>query len=188
MGFQQNRWPLDSISDDSSLILAKIASGLPGVTPALAATMVEAACVCLHRNGHATTVALILDGDSEREFLLTWETPTPQCINSHNDKDEAAEYGAYAISFMIVLKMTKYTIIRKSRKGTRVDWFLAQKDTLFQDAAQLEVSGLMSGTPDQFTSRVRQKNKQVSGAEKTLPAYVSVTNFGEPRTRLMKHR
>jgi hypothetical protein len=171
------------------LKLAALRRGVrPGVTPAKGGSLAEAACVCLHALGHTPGSSMILlDGDTKKTYELVWDTPTQEMCNCHNDAQDATEEGAYAVSFLTVLDVTDYTVIRKSRKGTGVDWFLAYKDELFQDAARLEVSGILRGTVDQLAYRVNQKLQQTSLSDgQMLPAFVSVTEFGSPRTRLVR--
>ena len=175
-------------SDLPSLRLSDLKNGIaPGVTPAKGASLAEAACVCLHFQGHGQDVTIILDGDVKKNYRLEWEQPTDEMCNCYNDTQDATEEGAYAMSFLTVLDVTHFTVIRKSRKGTGVDWFLGYKDNLFQNAARLEVSGILKGTTEQLAYRVKVKLEQTAQSDgQKLPAYVSVTEFGSPRMRFVQ--
>jgi hypothetical protein len=180
---------LAHVPDDApTLRLADLTAGLlPGVTAAAGSFFAEAVRVCLDSVGHGLDVTLTLDGDVEKTFNFEWVPPTQQMRQTHADAQDATEHAAYAVAFLTVLDITDYTVIRKARKGTGVDWFLGFKDRAFQDAARLEVSGIPSGTPEQISARVRQKLQQTWPSDgHRMPAYVSVTEFGSPRTRLVR--
>jgi hypothetical protein len=100
---------------------------------------------------------------------------------------EATERGASAIAFLLMLQLTDYTVIERSRKGTGFDYWLGHKDDMiFQRAARLEISGILSGTAQTVDTRVAQKKKQTRRSDGALPAYIVVVEFGAPTAKVVQ--
>ena len=79
---------------------------------------------------------------------LTWPATTDQARNCYNDRQFAAELGAYGIAVLLVERLTDLTVVERSRKGTGFDYWLGPKgraQPLFQDKQKLEVSGILAG-------------------------------------------
>jgi hypothetical protein len=105
-------------------------------------------------------------------------------MNSWDDHQEATEAGATGLAFLLILNLTEFTIIRRARKGTGFDYWLGFKDAElpFQDAARLEISGILKGDAHEMRSRVRKKLKQTQPTDGVLPAYIVVVEFGSPKS------
>lgn len=174
------------------LDLDTLSLGLPGVTPALGRTHVEACMVRLQNQGHATGQGLSISGDlGEEKAKLNWAGHVDvQMLNAYNDDEVTTESAAYGVAFLIIINMTSYTIIRKSKKGTGFDYWLGRNDDdvdIFADSARLEVSGIRRANSDaEFDRRVRDKVLQTAPTDgRNLPAYIMVTDFAIPRTRVV---
>jgi hypothetical protein len=98
---------------------------------------------------------------------------------------EATEYGACAIAILLVLDLTEFTVIERSRKGTGFDYWLGDEENLFQQA-RLEISGILKGSRNDIAHRVDEKRRQTAraGHSKT-PAYVCAVEFGGPVARMV---
>ncbi|ETW93058.1 MAG: hypothetical protein ETSY2_52085 [Candidatus Entotheonella gemina] len=109
-------------------------------------------------------------------------------LDAWADEQEATEYGACGIAILIILALTDYTVIRRSRKGTGIDYWLGYQDTdyPFQDAARLEVSGIRRGNDRVVAARVSQKIRQTKPSDEALPAYIVVVEFSRPYARMVK--
>jgi hypothetical protein len=102
---------------------------------------------------------------------------------------EATEDGACAIAIMLMRKYTRLTVVQRSRKGSGIDYWLgtpvaggAEEPLVVQHRARLEVSGILKGTPEQITGRLRRKQAQARRSQATrLPAYAVVVEFSGPR-------
>lgn len=161
--------------------------GLPGVTRPVANSYVQAAEVCLLHHGHHRRIQLTVDGDFIETFGLKWRVPTNQTRRSWADLQEATERGASAIAFLLMLELTDYTVIERSRKGTGFDYWLGKHEQpLFQRSARLEISGMLSGSASLIDSRVRQKKSQTQRSDGALPAFVVVVEFGTPTSKVVK--
>lgn len=173
------------------LDLRDLEQGIPALTEALGRVHAEAAAICLEDRSHRETVQLIVRKVDDGQFFLRWPDITDVMRRAYNDLELATELGAYGVAILLVRDLTGLTVIRQSRKGTGFDYWLGKDDeanTLaFQDTARLEVSGILSGTESQFTTRLKQKLKQTEASDETrLPAYAVVVEFGRPQAEVAK--
>jgi len=133
---------------DGVLTLSSLEQGLPGLGPTWGKFLSEASRCCLEVHDHPNGVQLRVNGISDTALELRWKDEvTDQIRASWNDHQEMTEYGACGIAILLILKLTGFTVIRRARKGEGVDYWLGHKDSElpFQDAARLEVSGILSG-------------------------------------------
>lgn len=175
----------------SNIILDELNNGLPGITKSWGAWLSEASKACFDNQGHISGVKIMVEGIADREYKVIWagEEITEQVKRSWNDTQEMTEYGACGVAILLVLKLTDYTIIERSRKGTGFDYWLGDKDSEipFKNSARLEVSGILKGDEKLLRTRVGQKLKQTHPTDAgNLPAFVVVVEFGEPRAGLVK--
>ena len=163
-------------------------NGLPGVTPATAEMCAEAAAVCWEYNGHGLTVSLEVTGDVSETYDVTRTRVDDQMRRSYADHQDAVEFAACAVAFMLIVEETSYTVVQRSWKGTGFDYWLGEKtDRLFQEKARLEVSGIMMGDSRDVSRRVKQKSRQVMNHESPLPAYIVVAEFSKPQAEVSYH-
>ena len=167
----------------TAMVIEDITRGvIPGMTAAKAAYLSECAVSCLSRQGHSSGVQITCDGIVNKPEPLYWTTPyTDQLARSTNDLQEATEHGAECISALFAVEHTPYTIVKRSRKKTGVDYWLGKKDDpLFQEAARLEISGILNGK-EEIKTRKKLKLQQTSQSDSTnLPAFVSIVEFRTP--------
>ena len=109
-------------------------------------------------------------------------------VASSGDLVEATEYGAYGLAMLLMLELTPFTVIRQSKRGTGVDYWLGYKDAPkpFQDAARLEVSGILNGDDSAVRSRVKVKHNQTYPSDGLLPGYIVVVEFGRPIAQVVQ--
>lgn len=170
--------------------LENLKSIVPDLTESWATSRLEAAVFCLDYNGHRSRIKMNVSPNNN-SFVIHWKMSMDQRVkNTWNDVQEATEKGAEGIAAILVNELTQYKVIRRSVKKTGIDYWLGYKENetlLFQDAARLEISGLIDGTNGEFNRRVKDKSEQVKQSNATrLPAYISITDFGEPRTMFKK--
>lgn len=172
----------------SAVELDVLLQGLPGVSPVRAQAHLEACMVCLDDQQHHSGVEMQVDGDIDTKLKIIWNGDvTEQIILSWKDEQEATEEGACGLAFLLVLRLTDYTVIERSRKESGFDYWLGYGDDLpFQRSARLEVSGIRhDNNQKELKARVRKKIKQVEKYPNPLPAYIVVVDFGEPRSRMV---
>lgn len=163
---------------------------IPGISEATGAYLCEGCVVCMNRQSHSSGVQLLLKGDSVATIPTEWSMAyTDKLDRSWQDQEVATEHGAACLSVLLSLKLTEYTILQRARKKTGVDYWLCRKDdTLFQNAARLEVSGIYNDH-SKVDGRVKKKLEQTNQSNSTrLPAYVSVVEFSEPSITFVKKK
>jgi hypothetical protein len=169
-----------------ALHLLSLAEGALGVTPAFGLFMAEAASVCFAERGHRSPVKLQVEGDLSAVFGVQVLEVTRQMRNAHHDQDEATEYGACAVAALILRDLMGLTVLRRSKKGTGFDYWLAPETSpLFRNASRLEVSGIRRGGEREIRARVRAKERQLAQSDASLPIYIAVVEFGSPRVRVV---
>jgi hypothetical protein len=162
---------------------------MPGLTIAAGTLLAEAAEVCLEDQSHTPGVQLMVDGDVSDQMTLNWSPVSTQQRKAYADMQEATEWGASGIGIVALHRKTGKVVTERSIKGTRFDYWFGEDDgELFQNKLRLECSGILKGTQDQIKVRVTQKIAQVKSAKnhQSVPAYVSVVEFGDPRARVAK--
>lgn len=127
-------------------------------------------------------------GHFDKTFAVYWPKVTDQMRRAWKDYDDATEYGACCVAILLILKLTDYTVIERSRKGTGFDYWLGEKGTLlFQQKARLEVSGIRKGDNNEINARSSKKTKQIIPSNNTgLPAYIVIVEFSSPQSRVDK--
>ena len=166
-----------------------LSTDLPGGSLATRGDLAEAAVVCLERQHHKSGVIMSVQGDVSDNESVSWDTPYTDLLDrSWNDQEVATEHGACCVSILWAVQHTPYTVVQRSRKKSGIDYWLGNKgDTLFQNSARLEISGIFNGDPDSIYRRVQKKNQQSSQSDGTkLPAYISVVEFSSPTIHFHK--
>lgn len=175
-----------------TLTLTDLSRGLPGITPKYGEMLAEAGAVCFEDQKHTHGVELQVKGTFQAKYQVFWQPVTDQMMRCWNDEEYTTEHAAYGVAFLIILDLTDYTVIEKSRKGTGFDYWLGKaegsKELPFQDAARLEVSGIRSGDDSLVKSRLNEKLKQIKRSDSTsLPALVIIVEFSAPLSHLVRN-
>lgn len=142
----------------------------------------EVASVALEKHNYLNPVSLAVRGILTLECALEFFHLSEQLKRTYGDPDENTEEGACGIALLILMNLTEHTVVRRSRKGTGVDYFLGDaNDFLFQNTARLEVSGIGKGTGQEIKKRVKQKKEQTEQSDHlTIPVYVVIVEFSIP--------
>jgi hypothetical protein len=166
------------------LNLSDLQKGLPAITPAFGAALAEAGAICLSEQGHQSGVALEVEGGFSGAFVLLWPQVTDQMRRCWNDQDYATEQGAYGVALLLIQRLTSFTVVERSRRGTGFDYWLGNlsdsAELPFEKSARLEVSGIRRGDRRQVRSRVTLKEAHVQASEGLSPAYIAVIEFSQP--------
>lgn len=173
-----------------NITLTELKGGLPGLSEVWGRFLSEASAVCFEYHKHPKGVELTVQGFHPTTFKVYWEGEiTEQVYKGWSDEQELVEFGACGVAILLMLELTGYTVIRRARKGTGVDYWLCHKNAEipFQDAARLEVSGIFNGTDSDIKTRVNKKKQQIQQSDDTLlPAYVIVVEFSKPKSYLVQ--
>ena len=171
------------------LKLADLKLGTPGITPAFGEGLAEAAGVCLEERKHSSPTPMQISGEALGSAILEWKPTSDQMRRCWNDDEVATEHGAYGIAALLVPRITNLQVVERSKKGTGFDYWLgtsAETETLFQNKARLEVSGIRTGPETIIASRVRKKLEQTEISDAALSAVVIVVEFSGPQSRVAK--
>jgi len=182
---------------NSDLILDALVEKVSDLTEIKASMMKEACVWCLLECGHSNGVSInSIICDDSRCYRLRWNenfVDAQKLFKSYN-LDDAVEFGAEAVTFLLILELTPYTAIERAVKGTGIDYWLGFKSEnpqlIFnENAARLEVSGILREKgSNTLKSRIVKKIKQTSPTDNTFPVYVSIVEFGKPKAEVvMKH-
>ncbi|UBF26677.1 hypothetical protein K9N68_01325 [Kovacikia minuta CCNUW1] len=118
------------------------------------------------------------------------EEITDQMLRCWNDQEYTTEQAAYGVAFMLVRRLTEYTVIERSRRGTGFDYWLGHSNQPgalpFQNKVRLEVSGIRKGEDSRIKARVKQKLDQTNPSDGALPAYIVVVEFSKPRSVMVQ--
>lgn len=167
--------------------LSSLHRGVPAISADYGKTCAQAGTVCLDNRGHNSPTKLRVSGIKSEAFRLSWPYPSTRDVRCWNDLQDATEFGAYALAFLLVKKLTRFTAIERSRKGTGFDYWLGKNvGPPFQKKARLEVSGILSGTDSQVSTRVKEKLRQTAPSAGRLPAFVVVAEFGQPASQVVR--
>jgi len=181
------------ISRERNLMLERLAKGVPVLTTAFGFTLAEAGAVCFesanHKNGVKLDVSVSSeDRNFEVKYKVYWPYVTDQMRRCYGDLEVTTEHGAYGVAILLILSLTDYTVVERSRKGTGFDYWLGRKDdVLFQKSARLETSGIREGDISTIKARVNTKLNQVKRSDNLrLPVYVVVVEFSNPLSQVMQ--
>lgn len=170
----------------NELKLSDIMQGLPGVSSIEGANLHENCVVELHRHGHISPTTLKVSSKMDTELKIIWDDNfNSQLDRTYSDRQSSVERSAVCISILLALKLTGYTVIERSRKGTGFDYMLDDKDDVFfNPKARLEISGISEETrSNTLNIRFEQKSRQTDVSDATnMPAYISVVELKTPRS------
>ncbi len=126
----------------TKLDLCELQKGLPAITPAFGAALAEACAVCLTDQNHQPGVELQVTGELTGTFELYWPTVTAQMQRCWNDQEYTTEQAAYGIALLLLSRLTDFTVVERSRKGTGFDYWLGKStdssELPFQKSMRLE--------------------------------------------------
>lgn len=173
-----------------TLDLCELQQGLPAITPAFGAALTEACAICLSEQGHHSGVVLTVQGDFLNKLPLLYPEVTAQMRRCWNDREYTTEQAAYGVALLLIQRLTDFTVIERSRKGTGFDYWLGNASSLeeqpFRKTARLEVSGIRRGNYQQIRSRVKLKSEQVRPTDNLAPAYIVVIEFSRPLAQVVE--
>jgi hypothetical protein len=183
-------WILDRTRN---LVLECLKDGIPAITSDFGGTLAQAGAVCFesanHQNGIELDVSVSSEDRSfEVKYKVYWPDVTDQMRRCYGDLEVTTELGAYGVAFLLILSLTDYTVVERSRKGTGFDYWLGRKDdVLFQKSARLEVSGIRKGDINTIKARVNTKLNQVKRSDNLrLPVYIVVVEFSNPLSQVVQ--
>lgn len=175
------------------LDLDELKNGLPGISKNIGAYLVEAAIICLEKNGHQSGVEIIVSGIKNENFELIWSDKIDSnIINSWKDLKEATEYGATAIAALAIRAISGLLITGRIPQSEQSDYILQKLENhnkgLIEPDALLEVTGILKEKKgNTLKMRIQKKKKHIeAGANRKYPTFVIVIEFGTPKSKIIK--
>lgn len=151
----------------------------PGLTPAIAATYLEAAAVCLSRYHESPILFELLDGSNENLIEIIWNSPNSQTRLAWANETDATEAGAYGCAIAALELSRDLYAVRRAETLTGADYYVAPVgcgiDDI-QDCYRLEISGTQLAKIE-VEKRLRTKLQQVKQGKSNLPAIAAVVGF-----------
>lgn len=182
------------MTSDESIHLDDAHSCHDCITPRTGAALTETTAWALEHHGHENGVGLRVEFDGgTRSLPIYWAVaPDAKSDKTYADHQRVAEHAATILALECVRILTGFTGFERSHKGTRFDYYLIMlsDDTLiFNDTANLEVSGIFAGTKGNTVAS--RRNKKVSRLDATGgpgligKTYVCVVELSTPWAELV---
>jgi hypothetical protein len=167
-----------------------IEKGFQGLSINFGKFLAEAGALCLENEGHNTGVIAKLITDEIKDEQINWTNKITQQIKlSWNDENEAIEYGATSIALLTTYKLTGFSVLARSIKGTGFDYWVGNSDDElpFNKKARLEISGIKKGKLSDVNARIKIKKKQTDKSDYfNIPAYIAIIEFSNPLINFIK--
>lgn len=163
-----------------NLPLNNMAERHPGLTPALAEYLLEAARVCLDRHHSSPASFSIVDGEKETVATLQWQASDERSRVAHANEIDATESGAYACALASTELSRGLFAMGRAETLTGSDFYLAPIGTELGDlesCIRLEVSGTDKGTLAYMYACLANKQNQARAGKSNLPAVAAVVGF-----------
>jgi hypothetical protein len=151
-----------------------------GLTPPLADSYSEAACVCLSRHHQPPVTMSLTHGENDEFRMVDFAIPDARMLNAHANEIDATEAAAYAVSLAAVEALAGLVAVRRAATLTGADWYIAPSGTSsddLEDCIRLEVSGINAGVSSDIKRRLREKLAQAARGASNLPAMAAVIGF-----------
>ena len=127
-GFEMDLQPTMFGADERrTMNLNALAKGMPAITPEFGAGCAQAGSVCLESHGHPCGVKMAGRGIYTHAYEVHWTPTDDQTKKCWGDMQDATEFGACGIAFILIRQLTPFTIIERARKGTGFDYWLGDE-------------------------------------------------------------
>jgi hypothetical protein len=163
----------------SILPLDELVNRHPGLTPAIAASYLEAAAVCLNRHHQPPSDFELQDNETSSIVTLIWEPPSLQTQLAWANTSDTTEAGAYACGLAAIARSRNLYTIERAEMLTGADYYMAplgDDGTDLENYYRIEISGSDLAKLD-VRRRLRVKLKQLRQGRSNLPAIAVVVGF-----------
>ena len=178
----------------ATLDLRTLGTGIPTLNPGKAMMLQEACKWCLLTCCHDVGVEILNNYNGEKkEFPIIWDKNTSdlQKLSLSYNSDDGIEFGAEALSLLLVRECTEYTAVRRAANGEGIDYWLGKKrgnvNNFFSvKDARLEISGILKeSNTNTIQTRVNRKLNQTKPTDGTSPVFVSIIEFSYPKSEMV---
>ena len=150
-----------------------------GLTPAVAASFLEAARVSLDRNHKPPQEFVLRHDSSERRAVVRWLPADDRCRRAWANRDDATRDGAYACALAAGELVLGLYAVSRAETLTGADYYIAPVHADPEDLEQcfrLEVSGTHQDEGE-VRRRLRDKLAQARKGRSNLPAIAAVVGY-----------
>lgn len=173
-----------------SLPLESLSEGVPVLFDNGHVAILQKCVFSMDNQGHESGVILDVENHNggECHYCLTWNiSVTDQLKAAHADCIESVEDSAKAVSFLLIKELTPYKVARQAIRGTHVDFHLTDptNELPFQNAADLECSGILKGDDSTVAQRIKEKRERLPRL-RDFPVFIIVVEHGYPLARIEK--
>ncbi|WP_200978610.1 hypothetical protein [Echinicola sp. 20G] len=177
----------------TDLFIEDLNSKHPNISKAICDFYSEGCIAALVKNGHVDGVTVLVDGIVKQKYKLRWTKEISDA--GWQEEKVISEFAGYAMAFILVFELTDYTILHQSATGTGIDYYLCHKkgtkgydEKNFLKGARLEVSGIFKESKtNTLDVRLKSKINQTKPSDNSgLPAYISVTEFSNPKSSFVE--
>jgi hypothetical protein len=182
------------IDNSKDLTLESLNEGIPTLTK-IKADMLKEACIwCLIQCNHDNGVKIDCSISNNKEsYIIKWiDEINPKRILKAYNIDDAVEYGAEALSLLLIRETTEFTAIERAARPSGIDYWLGHKNqnsnSLFNSHdARLEISGILKERlSNTIKNRIKLKLKQVQASNNVFPVFISIIEFSHPKAETVK--
>lgn len=146
---------------------------------ALLESYAQAAEVCFNRH-YDSPAEITTESElcSVTTCRLEWDAITEKRRNSYNNKKDATEDGAYAVSIAILRQFCDHLTVKRAEQLSGSDFIVIPVgDEDFERARRLEVSGTEDDDSLELPRRLEAKLEQLARGLSDLPGIASVVSF-----------
>jgi hypothetical protein len=150
-----------------------------GLTPALAESYLEAACVCLNHIRKPPQEFSLKNERSIKKVRVMWKSPDDRCRAAWANISDAARDGAYACAIAAVEVFLSLFAVRRAETLTGSDYYLSPINEITEDLEncyRLEVSGTNLNI-SKVKDRLKEKVIQLIKGQSNLPAIAVIVGF-----------
>ncbi len=152
----------------------------PGVTEAIAASLAEAARVCLDRH-HVPPIMLSVAEDGNGDNVsLNWELTVARARAGWGDQNDTIEDAAVALALAFLGTARDLVAVGRARRLSGADWYVAEKGASIEDlegAIRLEISGTEHGDTSVIRRRLTEKLGQLHRGTEYTPGIAIVVGI-----------
>jgi hypothetical protein len=174
------------------LTLESLSVGIPVIPEEAVGFYKQNFMVCFYENGHKSGVSLTVSYDNlDSVFQIFWTGDiTEDLLRAYRETKRCTDFAACAIALILVRELTEFTAVEQSCIGTTIDYYLIpqkqESDLIFNRAARLEVSGILSENEDNTVeNRISRKIRRLK-PEGDLPDLIAVVEFSKPWSKMVK--
>jgi len=152
----------------------------PGISEGISQSFAEAARVCLDRHHTPPADFQLADNAHEEAATADWIAVDWRLKNAWANKDDATEYGAYAMALAAIELTRGLVAVMRAETRSGVDYYLGEsRGDLDNVEVSLcfEVSGTDGGNAAAIRARLRDKVDQAARGRANLPAIACVVGF-----------